>query len=125
MITYLLTLKSKILNFLKFYKILDLLSQKLKQKEDIIYEDLVSNYQHLHELLNNQLINIFLLEGDRNGGLESVFLKLAKDLSCKVIIPYMSYFAEQEDLLKYSKTTKKKFYFSCKYIKKSEKKLMV
>ena len=106
---YLLSAKSKLLRFLKFFNFTNLFSYKLKQKEDIIYEDLVSNYQHLRELLNNHLINIFLLEGDRNGGIESVFLKLAKDLGCKVIIPYVSYFAEQEDLLKYSKTTKKKF----------------
>ena len=119
---YLLSAKSKLLRFLKFSNFTNLFSYKLKQKEDIIYEDLVRNYQHLRELLNNHLINIFLLGGDRNGGLESVFLKLAKDLGCKVIIPYVSYFAEQESLLKFSKTTKKKFYFSCNYIKNSEKK---
>ena len=38
---YLLSAKSKLLRFLKFFNFTNLFSYKLKQKEDIIYEDLI------------------------------------------------------------------------------------
>lgn len=118
--TYLLSIKSKILKLLKFFNFTNLFTYKLKKKEEIIYKDLLINYQHLHELVKNHIFKIFLLEGDRNAGPECVFLKLAKDLNCKVIIPYFAYFAEQEDLLKLSKTNKKIKYFACNYVKRSQ-----
>lgn len=95
----------------------------LKKKENIFLSDLKQNYNYIYSIIKNYTIDLFLLNGDRHLGLEPVFLKVAKILNIPTIIPYMVYFAEQEDLVKTSIVNVSNSMIDSKYVKDSEERL--
>lgn len=99
-------------------------TNRLKKQEKIFLANLEKNYDKIFKLVQEYKIDVLLINGDRHLGLEPLFLKVAKDLKIPTIIPYMVYFAEQEDLVKTSTIIESKTLLTSKYIKDSEKKFI-
>ena len=97
---------------------------KLKHKECELYDNLMSEYHYLFNLIEGYNIDVIFINGDRHLGSEPAFLKVAKDLNISTIIPYMVYFSEEEGLVKSSTVNVSNYLFSSEYIKQLEEKFI-
>ncbi|QKJ22265.1 hypothetical protein [Poseidonibacter lekithochrous] len=114
--------KEKIILSLKNSK---LYTNKLVTEEKKIYNRFTSLKKELFNPIKEANFDVMFINGDRHLNSEPVFLNIAKTLNIPVVIPYMVYFAEEEDLLKKSNITLKKSFLLSKYISISQKKFNI
>ena len=77
-----------------------LFESKAKKREEKYFSVLDNTRKKLTKIVAENKINLMLLNGDRNLGYESIFLSIATSLSIPIVIPYMVYFAEKEELVR-------------------------
>ena len=116
--------KKRVDKYLYILKNTKLFSNRLKKEEKIFLNNLNKKYQNVYNLIKEYKIDVLFLAGDRHLGLEPLFIKVANDLKITTIIPFMVYFAEEEDLVKTSTIIESKTLLTSKYIKDSEKKFI-
>lgn len=115
--------RKKFREFISKLKNTKLFTSRLKKQEKAFLENLEKSYEIILRLIKDYKIYVLLINGDRHLGLEPVFLKVAKILNIPTIIPYMVYFAEQEDLVKTSIVNVSNSMIDSKYVKDSEERL--
>ncbi len=70
-------------------------------QERKIIKQTMQQYIYFYSLLKDNKIDSIIISGDRpNGCLEAGIIKAANELNIKIILPYLVYYAEYEDLIK-------------------------
>jgi len=98
---------------------------KMLEEEELRYINfLQKEVKTIKNIIKENKIDLIFINGDRHLDNEPAFLKAAKDLSVSIVIPYMVYFAEEEDLTKTSQVKHKLSVFTSDYIKASQNKFL-
>jgi hypothetical protein len=71
----------------------------LRRHEDQLFAMLRGQYDRIMQYLKGIRFDACFVCGDRHRDLEPIFLRICQDLRIPVLIPYMAFFGEEEDLV--------------------------